>query len=848
MTSVLLFTSCQDKINEEDKPFVKKGVLDLRNRDLNKTGNLQLSGEWEFYWKKLYSPQDFQEKNIQAKHYFTIPGYWNDKMLDTTKLSGHAYASYRLKVISDTAQTLGIFIDEQMTAYKFWCNDSLIFACGKVSDKKENAQARRYPILKEIDLVKGTNELVFQISNYHHIKGGFFTIPQIGEVKKIRRERSRSIGIDIFMLGSLLIISFYHIVMSIYRKGMYAVLLFGLFSFVLALRILLTGARFFSVIFPEVSWAEQIRLEYFSAFFASPLIIAYIYLIYKKDFNKTIVLINLVLSLIFCLTLFFPPVFFTSILPFFHIHLLFILSFYFYRIIILVKRKREGAAILLVSFLIFALTVVADILLVRNGYTYQKDLVPFGTFILMLGQSLVFARVIVKYFEDNQGIRIKLDKKNKELESIVKQQSIELKKQHKDILQQIDEIENQNEKIRDTNIELIEQTGLLAKSEAKVRSIVELLPESIFEIDWNGNILIANYEFYKHTEYTKEDDLNVQKLFNYNASCNLFFNCMMEKMQGKKIIKELKIDIKRKNGSIFPSLLSASLIENDPAVAYRCTFIDITPRIEDQEVIRNAYELIKDKNKKISDSLRYASTIQKAFMPSPQLLSNSFTESFVINKPHSIVSGDFYFLKRKGNKIVFALSDCTGHGVPAGFMTMLGITLLNQLYTDDEIVSPEVALGLVRESIITSLHQSNNEDIIGNQDGMDMVLSILDTETLNMQFASAKQSILLSRDCKITKLSGDRMPVGIYAVMDEFTLRSVQLKKGDVLYYYSDGIIDIFGGPRGKRLLSKGLQRIIYSCCDKNLEEQGKIVNNELIKWQGDNQQIDDMLLVGIQI
>ncbi len=848
LISILFLTSCQSKIEQDSKPIAKNGVLDISNWDFTNSGNLQLKGEWEFYWQKLYNPQEFTQQNIKPTYFFDVPGYWNDKNIDTTQLTGQSYATYRLKIKSDTTAVFDIFIGEQMTAYNFWCNNKLVFKCGNVSANKEEATPQRHPTIKEIKILKGDNEIVFQISNHHHKHGGFYTVPQIGTFKNIHLQRARSISIDIFLFGSLLIIGLYHIIISINRRGLYATLLFGIFSLILALRTLLTGSKFISSVFPNFSWAAQVRLEYFSAYFSASFIVAYLYMLYKEDFNKKIVLTFITVNILLCFTLLLPASLYTNILPVFHINILLSLLYYLYRMVIIVKRKRNGSIITIVSILLFAVTVIADILLVRGNYLDSTDLVPIGVFILMFGQSLVFAKFFNQHFVDNERLRVSLNKQNKELEIIVKKQSKELKQQQQSILEQNKEIEKQNDEIKYKNDELVKQTKLLEESESKLKSTIQLLPESIFEIDWKGNIILANNEFYESTGYIKEDKLNIENLFIYQKNCNLFFNCMTEHMQDSNIVKELRIDIKRKDDSIFPALLSASRLDENETVAFRCTFTEITHRILDQETIRNAYEEIKEKNQKISDSLRYASTIQKAVMPSHKAMQDNFKGSFVINKPHSIVSGDFYYLKKKNDKIIFALSDCTGHGVPGGFMTMLGITLLNQIYSEDKLVSPEIALDMMRYGVIKSLHQSTDSNMIGNQDGMDMILCILDTKTLLLKFASAKQSLLLARGCKIQKFNGDKMPVGIYSSMKDYTLHEVQLQKDDILYYYTDGVIDIFGGEKEKRLLSKGLKQIIYSCCDKNIESQREIIQNKLKEWQGDKEQIDDMLMIGLQV
>lgn len=841
---ISVFISCNTEKKHDSIPVVRKGVLDLRNWNFSQKGNLKISGDFEFYWKQLLEPKDFNTKDIKTKYFLSVPKYWND----SAGLSSDSYATYRLKVISKEHSHLSIFIDEEMSAYKFWCDTNLIYSCGTVSTTAEDYVPRRYPIIKEIELYKDTTELIFQLSNFSHRNGGFFTSPIIGLSDKVRIMRDRYVAIDIFLFGSILILGLYHIGIFMTRKGMYAALFFGLFSILLSIRTLLTGSRFFSTMFPSVSWEWQYRLEYFTTFFAPIMLAAFLYRLYSKDISLKITYAYFTVCLLLSLTVFFPPAVFTRVLPIFHLSVVLAIIYYPYRIFLIVKRKRYGSVILVLSFAFFIFTVILEMFFVIGGFSWAHELVSLGTFVLILGQSLVFARMFVQLFKDNDLLKSKLAVQNKELELTVVKRSEEIKQQQHDILIKNRELEHQNEEIRDKNNELEQQKELLTKSEAKIMSLVQLLPESIFEIDNQGNVIFANTEFFNNLGFNENDKLNIDELIICENKEDSFIKRIGEYMHKQTVIKELNLKIKRKDESILPILLSASLAPEVDDVAYRCSFMDITQRIADEQIMKYAYNEIEAKNKDITDSVRYASTIQRAVMPSTKLMKDIFNESFIINKPHSIVSGDFYYLNSRDNKIIFALSDCTGHGVPGGFMTMLGTTLLNQIYSDKYIVAPDVALDIIRNKIIHNLNQTNDANHISNQDGMDMVLFVFDTDTLMLEFASANQTVFICRNNEIITLKGDRMPVGIYAVMDKYTPQKIQLQKNDIIYSFSDGIVDIFGGKKGRRLYKKGLLKIILSCCDKPLEEQKEIIENTLTTWQGDNAQIDDMLMIAVKV
>jgi serine phosphatase RsbU (regulator of sigma subunit) len=177
---------------------------------------------------------------------------------------------------------------------------------------------------------------------------------------------------------------------------------------------------------------------------------------------------------------------------------------------------------------------------------------------------------------------------------------------------------------------------------------------------------------------------------------------------------------------------------------------------------------------------------------------------------------------------------------------MLGITQLNEIYIHDENCPPDKALGIMRKQVIDSLSQNISE--YGSKDGMDMLLGILHKETLKFEFASANQAMYLMRDGNLSLFKGDKMPVGIYRRMEPFTLNQIQLLKGDIIYLFTDGVVDLFGGNNDRRLYLKGLQDILLQVYNEKLVNQAKLIEKYLMDWQGNNKQTDDMLMIGLRI
>jgi len=246
-------------------------------------------------------------------------------------------------------------------------------------------------------------------------------------------------------------------------------------------------------------------------------------------------------------------------------------------------------------------------------------------------------------------------------------------------------------------------------------------------------------------------------------------------------------------------------------------------------------------------SLRYARYIQSAMLPSFSVFEQIFPESFIIFEPRDIVSGDFYWVIKKKGVIFLAVADCTGHGVPGALMSIMGISFLNEIVSRDKLLSASAILNLLREKVMKALHQTG--DISELKDGMDLALCIIDKENEQLEFSGANHYVYLIRNDKLTRLKGDRMPIGINAVEEHsFTGHTMKLFKGDRLYLFTDGYVDQFGGPREKKLKYGPFRDLLYKNHQKPMREQKTILEKAFNNWKGKLDQVDDVLVVGIKI
>ncbi len=251
---------------------------------------------------------------------------------------------------------------------------------------------------------------------------------------------------------------------------------------------------------------------------------------------------------------------------------------------------------------------------------------------------------------------------------------------------------------------------------------------------------------------------------------------------------------------------------------------------------------ILEKNREITDSITYAKRIQYALLAHKDLLSNNLSEHFVLFKPKDIVSGDFYWATNKRDKFYLAACDSTGHGVPGAFMSLLNISFLNEAINEKNLEAPNEICNHVRNRLIENISQD------GAQDGMDGTLVCFDKEKKVLTYAAAHNAPVLIRNNTITELSADKMPIGKGEIEKGFSHQTLNLEKGDMLYLFTDGYADQFGGEKGKKFKHKQLLEKLLAIHHKTVNEQKNTLNDTIEEWKGKLEQTDDVLVIGIRI
>ncbi len=276
---------------------------------------------------------------------------------------------------------------------------------------------------------------------------------------------------------------------------------------------------------------------------------------------------------------------------------------------------------------------------------------------------------------------------------------------------------------------------------------------------------------------------------------------------------------------------------------------DITKRIEWERQLAKINKELNEKNRQIqeysqslTDNINYAALIQKAMLPTEEEFCKAFEDIFILYKPMKIVSGDFYYLNRIGNKIIFALGDCTGHGVSGAFISSLAYATLNEILATIKDYQPEMVLENLRNKIKSVFSGSTLSD------GLDIALFILDTQTYELKFSGANQVAAVVTNNKFNVVKGDPNPIGRYPKEKPFTCKSFSISKGDKIYMFSDGFIDQFGGKNNNKFYRKNFIKLLEKIHEFDFKEQKLILEQTFEQWKGNNPQTDDVTVIGLKI
>lgn len=486
--------------------------------------------------------------------------------------------------------------------------------------------------------------------------------------------------------------------------------------------------------------------------------------------------------------------------------------------ILSILRKNKLAYYIFISFLLFTLTVVLYVL--RNiGVVFDNNMVDIG-----FKTGLTLEMLILSFAVSDRFRRIK-EQSNQNLEKLIFQRTEEIQSQSEEILQQAEQLAVANRKL--------EKLSLVASETDN--------GVTIFNND--GRIEYQNTGFtklYGYSYKTKFDDkiADIYELINNPKLPDLLSKCNKIK---KSIVFETETkNIQNKNIWI-QTTITPIFDERHQIKKYIAIDTDIT-------AIKNAEEIIENKNRNITASIRSAQLIQQAILPPNHIIKKLLPNPFIVYKPKDIVSGDFYWVERKEHNLLFAAVDCTGHGVPGALMSVIGFSVLNQAVKETKLVKPADVLDFLNRGITMMLRLTNEDTSI--KEGMDIALCNLNYEAMVLEYAGAHNPLYLIRDNTLIEFKSDMQPVGVYyaGAAKKFTSHEIKLRKNDAIYIFSDGYSDQFGGTEHKKFLKKNFRELLLKIHHLPPAEQKQMLEKTFEDWKGNDEQTDDVLVFGIKI
>lgn len=385
------------------------------------------------------------------------------------------------------------------------------------------------------------------------------------------------------------------------------------------------------------------------------------------------------------------------------------------------------------------------------------------------------------------------------------------------------------------------------------------------------SLLIKLNNLYKQSENLESSGLYQKALHYYRQYTELKDSLMdtlhvrqmrdmKDKYEKERIISELKSrqaenekmeSIKnRREGWIIFIIIAFPSFSILLILFYRQIRINRKSRIliqQQDEQINQHNEVVERHTREISDNITYASIIQSAVLSLQSVFDESFEEHFIYFKPKRIVSGDFYWTTRRDNKIFLAVADCTGHGVQGAFISLLGMTFLNEIVNKMQLEYTDEILSQLKEKLSQSL--SGNDLTFEAQDGMDIAFCIIDRKNMELQFSGAFSPLFVISNNNLEVLRGDRIPIGYSAKEDVyFSRHHFKLNEGDIVYLLSDGYCDQLGGETRKKFMTKRFNHLLLDIYQHPLEKQKEWLDKTLIDWMGDNDQVDDITVIGVKI
>ncbi|RLD52756.1 MAG: hypothetical protein DRI94_02065 [Bacteroidetes bacterium] len=858
----------------ESQPTATEGKLDLSSFNFKENKFVKLTGVWEFYPSKFYNPSDFKKGTEEIPKFVSIPSLWNKALFPDTKKPNIGFGTYRLQIkIPDSINIFALRLKRIETSYKIWINNKQIIEVGKIGNTVETAYPQQKTVTKIFSTDKTDLDLIIQVSNFKHRKGGIANSIVLGPANQVITETKQARGYEIFIIGVLIIMAVFHLGLYIVRRKDRSLLFFGLLLITEIISMSVNGETLLTYYFPNTDWLILKRTDYISNFARVTFFALFFFYLYKPIINKYFVLalsgINILLTLF---------VLFTDLHTFsFTLFIFLILSaltlvYVLYAQFKVLFEKEEGALIPLIGTLALLITAVNDTLYV-SGFFNSIYLVPVGLFVFIFSQSYSLSFNFSKLYKHKEELN--------------------------NLISDIEDLKN--DLLINKSFDIYNSFEILCQNMNADRAILFTLNEKN-ETEFKANFPKEEFNKYqeqypqgtiiraiKHKETVIIHKTSGSSYYNKNYLTKYPANSSLTvpfKVSGQiKAIayfetNDKKHSFTKHNGQVLEGIATQVIglinssdlfiktenIQKNLEKIIEARTKDVTNQknlLENQkdeiEAVNNQltekHEEIQTKNTIITENIQSAGLIQSALLPDDKYLYTLFEDIFILFRPKEIVSGDFYQVNEvktdTGEKnIIFTLADCTGHGVPGVLMSLIGNDLIKNVVINRKIYKPAGILNQIQKDIAKKLTQS--EDTKKIKDGMDMAVINYNPANYMLEYAGAKIDLLILRNNKITEVKADRLSISAERhkkLKDRnFKNYKIQLKKGDVLYLATDGYQDQFGGENDTKFMKKNFKALFEEIGNLQFVIQRSRLLKTLNKWQGKNIQNDDITVIGIKI
>jgi len=868
---LILIISILSFDNIVSQNIVKNAVINISQSNIEKE-NIYLNGDWEFYDNELLTPQAFIENKTKKPTFLNVPGLWN-KNLDR---GAKGYGTYRLKIKSlQKGELYAINIIRIQSSYKLWINGVLFHTNGIVGKNKETSK----PKWSSDDIIfkadKETAEIIIQVSNFYHKKGGVENPLVFGKAENITEYSWNISALTLFLLGVLLIMASYHLAMFFFRRNDKSNLFFALTLIFSALFSLADGEILITKIYSDFNWEILLKIIHSSNYLRVLFFVLFIYVSFKEFLNKYVIkVVTIIVIAIQVLIIVTPAAIYSHVLIGFFVITGFILIYLIIGQVKALIAKKPGTLFSFLGIFILMLTVINDVL--KEYQIIQTiSLSTFGVFIFIIFHSYLISIQNSKAFLFVKNLTEKLLIQGKIKDALFSAKSYNLKAPLKAISEAI-EVDralifiSQNNEWVATN-EYIKTENTVKSMKVKIFSEKENVYFSAISVKKaisskspvytleTENLKAKEIVYFEETgvksifvyPFKKDDEVPALVYFeNYKSTAN-FVNRSNEILQAimPQVLIFMDNYVSYNKLNKFNESLEEKVNEVTKEIQLRNKELkNLRTEIEQQNNQTNKIKQnLEKQSQEINDGIRYAGKIQHAFLPKEKEINKVFPESFIIHKLKDNIGGDFYwFNKISETESIYVIADSTGHGVSGALMSIIGHELLNDAVLYNKNKSPKQILNTVQKEFTERIAK---EQDIG---GIDLAVIYYDSTKNEIIFSGAQNPIYFIHENKLIEIKGTPVSIGSSTFSQTkkgtryYTNRRFSVNKGDVLYLFTDGFIDQVGFTSGKKFMKKRFKDLLISIHKETTEIQKRTLEKTLEDWKSKEAQTDDILIAGI--